>query len=184
MAEKSFDVVQFYWKLLQTTQSNPSDAIFDKVLIQALLILKNLIKNPDFQLVTDSATVKAELLQARQHLDQNLFLSDFLIQCFQVLVTKHLVYTQEDLESWESDPESFIQEEEADHWEYNVRACTEKVIVGLVSKERKILAPIAIQMLEAASGELFSVSTFRCRISYFDEGCCLLYDWTLRPEFI
>eukprot|EP00842_Homolaphlyctis_polyrhiza_P000158 jgi/Hompol1/1142/HPOL_001071-RA len=87
--------------------------------------------------------------------------------------------TQEDLESWNEDPESFLQEEEADHWEYNPRACAEKVFMDLVSKNRALLCPIIIEMLQNASGPTTPETMLAKEAVYTAVGLAAydLYDW-------
>lgn len=46
-----------------------------------------------------------------------------------------------------------MQEEEADHWEFNVRACAEKLVADLVGQHGEVLAPVLVQMLHAVSGK-------------------------------
>lgn len=58
-----------------------------------------------------------------------------------------LMISTSDLESWSEDPESFCLEEDADHWEYSVRSCVEKVVSVLFTQYKSVLAPVATQLL-------------------------------------
>lgn len=46
-----------------------------------------------------------------------------------MLVLKYICLSKEDLEFWKDEPEQFVQEEEADHWEYNVRVLYTKLLI-------------------------------------------------------
>lgn len=54
-------------------------------------------------------------------MNSNIFTPDFTRSCLQLLVARYICLSKEDLEFWKEEPEQFVQEEEADHWEYNVR---------------------------------------------------------------
>lgn len=76
------------------------------------------------------------------------FLDDsFVTSTLNLIVSKYLILSNEDLEVWNDDPESFVQEEDSDHWEFNIRQCAEKLVTVLVSQNRHLLAPILIEVL-------------------------------------
>lgn len=84
-------------------------------------------------------------------MDTNLFTKDFLISVVNLLLTHYICLTSEDMSLWQEDPESFVLEEDADHWEYQKRACAEKVLMVLVTKHREFLAPFLVQNLKQIS---------------------------------
>jgi hypothetical protein len=65
--------------------------------------------------------LKQEKEKAEAYVTEQLFQPSFLSNFCQTLITKFIILNQEDLELWETEPETFIQEEEADHWEYEIR---------------------------------------------------------------
>ena len=46
---------------------------------------------------------------------------DFVQQFAEVLITRMLPLRVEDLQKWEQDPEEWMNEEEQDRWEYDLR---------------------------------------------------------------
>ena len=62
-----------------------------------------------------------EKAQGKARLANEIFTEDFAKDLCQVLITKYLIMSTQDLEMWENDPETFVTEEEADHWEFNIR---------------------------------------------------------------
>lgn len=84
-------------------------------------------------------------------LEEKLFTVDFIKNAIQLLISKYLVLSQDDLSSWTEDPESFFLEEEADHWEYHIRSCAEKLFMVLVSKHRNVVTPLLITSLAIAA---------------------------------
>ena len=118
------NAVKYYWTLLESLPKdsgdwfNVDDPVVEKVTIHGLKLVKNLIKHPQFSLLNQK---KEPLVDQALHLLDQVFTTDFVISCAGLLINKFLVLSKEDLESWENDPESFVLEEEADHWEYHPR---------------------------------------------------------------
>jgi hypothetical protein len=54
-------------------------------------------------------------------LNQQLFTEEFVTNATYLIISRFLKLSQEDLESWEDDPEQFVQEEESDYWLYKIR---------------------------------------------------------------
>jgi hypothetical protein len=64
---------------------------------------------------------KSRIKEAQNYVNAHIFTADFTRSCLQLLVSKYMRLSEEDLQFWNDEPEQFVQEEEADHWEYNVR---------------------------------------------------------------
>ncbi|KAI8924466.1 armadillo-type protein [Entophlyctis helioformis] len=152
LAPDGLAVVRFYWSLLETVPRSADDETMETIFIQSLRILKLVIKNPAFNVVSESHKDE-RMPQVISLLETQLFLPDNVVSLARLLVTKYIKLSDEDLASWENDPESYIQEEEADHWEYNLRSCSEKVFMELVSKHRPLLCPMIVSMLREVSVE-------------------------------
>ena len=172
LASQSVEIVEFYWKLLESYESLKEDPMMDAILIQAISILRNLIKNSDFSVVNPckilflcsysllkASEAKEKLNQAKSFLDSHILVPEFLSSCLSLLVSKYLLLSSEELATWESDPEIFIEEEGADHWEYNVRMSAGKLVTELVQKNRSATSPILVQMLESSFSPNFSILT-------------------------
>eukprot|EP00842_Homolaphlyctis_polyrhiza_P000152 jgi/Hompol1/1137/HPOL_001066-RA len=172
-------VVQFYWMMLDTKPNITSDAAMEKIVVQALKLIKLFVKNPAFNVLSSKTAEVQRMDQVIGILDTQLFKPDTVVAFSKLLVSHYIKMTQEDLESWNEDPESFLQEEEADHWEYNPRACAEKVFMDLVSKNRALLCPIIIEMLQNASGPTTPETMLAKEAVYTAVGLAAydLYDW-------
>jgi hypothetical protein len=59
--------------------------------------------------------------KAKEIIKTQLLTHDFIPSCCEVLVSKYLTLTKEDINKWEDEPETFVAEEEADQWEFNLR---------------------------------------------------------------
>jgi hypothetical protein len=95
--------------------------------------------------------------QIRAIVDSQLFTPDFCAHVLQSLVPRLLVMNADDVELWRQDPEAFSLEEDADHWNFKLRACTEKVVSVLFTTHktgiyqpciyRLVLGNVAMQLL-------------------------------------
>ena len=65
----------------------------------------------------------------------------FVQEFAKVLVTNCLVMRTEELERWNEDPEEFINDEEMDKWEFELRPCAEYVLRSLISGYKEELGP-------------------------------------------
>ncbi|KXS11401.1 ARM repeat-containing protein [Gonapodya prolifera JEL478] len=155
LCPRAMDVLAFYWGKIETsTAGGPGggaeqDGMYERFLVQGLMLIKNVVKNPDLSPPQDDQSPDdptTELSQARSLL-ATLFTPSFIASLCRVLVSQYLRLSREDLESWEDSPESFVAEEEADHWEFNVRACAEKVFMDVVAQHQETVAPLVIGML-------------------------------------
>ncbi|RUP42843.1 armadillo-type protein [Jimgerdemannia flammicorona] len=159
LAPRATDVVAFYWGVLAeegnrvgarlTTEQPLHPPLFERFLVHGLLLLKNTIKNFSYTAEKGASPEEASTVsRARQVIDQSLLTPGFVNSCAEVLVSRYMVLRPEDLEAWETDPEGFVGGEEADHWEFELRPCAEKVFMDLLSQYRVQLSPILLNLLE------------------------------------
>jgi hypothetical protein len=143
------NVVQMYWTLLEAESVETPvlrAAFYEKIQIQSMTILKNVTKHRDFSIVS-TKDQNPQLDQALALLNTKLFTREFIVHVITILITRYMILSQEDLEFWEEDPESFVQQEESDHWEYHLRACAEKLFMVLISRNRDIVCPLIMEMM-------------------------------------
>ncbi|KAK6098360.1 hypothetical protein MT418_002396 [Batrachochytrium dendrobatidis] len=150
LAHDGVSILKFYMMLLESTPQVQDNETVERIMIQALQLLKMFIKNPSFN--TISQVHKDERMNSViQILDTQLFKQDQVVTFAKLLVSHYIRLSEEDLTSWEDDPESFIQSEDSDQWEFSIKSCAERVLMDLVSKNRDLLCPILVSMLREAS---------------------------------
>ncbi|GAA5831223.1 hypothetical protein JCM3766R1_002972 [Sporobolomyces carnicolor] len=115
----------------QTLPNNPAVPILEdslaalypiRLLIPSLLLLKSTLSSWDGQTPLSIPI-------------------SFVQEFAQVLVTNCLVMRNEELERWNEDPEEFINDEEMDKWEFELRPCAEYVLRSLISGYKEELGP-------------------------------------------
>ncbi|KAI8820806.1 armadillo-type protein [Fimicolochytrium jonesii] len=165
----SLEVVRFYWSIAEESAVPNDDVILEKVLIHSLRLLKNLIKNPALNIPADrdllttvptNITARASTPSIRRVVYDRLLTPEFVKRACEVLVGRYMVLTEDDRTSWEDNAEEWFIEQEADRWEYNLRGCSEKVFMDLMSTNRDTLQPVVMSMLQMASGDITNPDDF------------------------
>ncbi|KAJ3078402.1 Importin-11, partial [Quaeritorhiza haematococci] len=155
LAPGALDVVRFYWGMVEGYGGGGGqqrDDMYERFLVQGLILLKNLIKNPSFNIVSPTPNSLALREQSQHLLRTTLLTPPAITSLLRTLIVHYLpLRVCDDLETWEDDPEAFVGEEVADHWEYALRACAEKVLMDLVSENRETLCPVLVEMLQKVS---------------------------------
>jgi hypothetical protein len=140
-----FDIVQTYWSILEQPEWNVPSQILETVRLQAMKIIKNLTKHRDFHLVNDKDSRTPVAIQL---LETKLFTGEFIKRMTELLLSRYMILSKEDLDFWDEDAESFVHDEDLDHWEYHPRQCAEKLFMTLISKHRNSVCPMVIDMLQ------------------------------------
>lgn len=117
----SSSIIETYWQALQGAAADVSSSIADEVtapyperfVVQSLLLLQSTLGNWASASPVDVSP-------------------EFVKQFAELLVTRLLPLRQVDLEKWADDPEEYMNEEEADRWEYELRVS--RVIGGSTAK--------------------------------------------------
>lgn len=91
--------------------------MYERFLVQGMILIRSLVKNRDL----NDAKPDPELAQVLLMLKQQFSTSEFINRCLKHLVQHYLILSPENLELWDEDPEEFVQQEDADHWEFDLR---------------------------------------------------------------
>ncbi|KAJ1918570.1 hypothetical protein H4219_002507 [Mycoemilia scoparia] len=178
----SASVLQWYWERIRQYsikhQENPSDALdFEKLLIQGLLLFNRVIHDAD-QFSINSST-NNQNSQRLSSIYSQIFTPDFVKLLGETIIRSFLILNPEDLNQWEEDPEGWIINEGVDHYEVELRPCSERTFMLLFSKNKSVLIPTLVSALKniyANDGEntvLFKDSIYNalglCAIDLYDD---------------
>ncbi|RKP07868.1 armadillo-type protein [Thamnocephalis sphaerospora] len=130
----------------------PVASTHERCVIQGMSLICGLIKNSNYTPQKGSKMVE-ETTQARAILDEQLFVAEFASTCIETLVLRYIPLQRADFEAWQDDPETWAAEDEADHWEYQLRKCSEKLFTDMLSQHHQQLGPVVISMLESVSSQ-------------------------------
>ncbi|CAG8528258.1 11592_t:CDS:10 [Ambispora leptoticha] len=155
LAPQAMEIVKYYWNVLvvhgpsydQGLSTNSSPMQFEKFFVQALLLIKGVIKKSAYN-QNPRGIDKSKIAAAIKTVDNEFLTPEFITSCAEILISRFLILTKEDLNMWEEDPEGWVNSSEADHWEYQLRPCAEKVFMELLVQNRELLSPLIIKLLE------------------------------------
>ncbi|KAG0325096.1 hypothetical protein BGZ99_001062 [Dissophora globulifera] len=158
------DVLRFYWSLLAENGGDQGAAPAQAILIQGLLLIKKTLKDPQF-ILTDNNS-EPVVVQCRHIIENEFMTPETTSKLAEMLITKYMRLTEHDLEEWDSNPEEWALEEEADSWKYQLRPCAEKVFMDLLSSHRAQLSPLLVQLAgsTASMSDLFLKDSIYCAI--------------------
>ncbi|KAG9306619.1 hypothetical protein G9A89_004816 [Geosiphon pyriformis] len=156
LVPRSMDLLKYFWQILINDGSSyeadlsTKSPTFEKILVQGLLLLKGIIKKSAYN-QNPRGLDKSKVTDAYSRVDTEFLTPDFVKICAETLISRFLVLMKSDLKMWEEDPEGWVNHLEDDHWEYQIRPCSEKLFMDLLSQYRQILSPLLIQMLRSVS---------------------------------
>ncbi|BGP52842.1 hypothetical protein JCM8202v2_000399 [Rhodotorula sphaerocarpa] len=121
--------------ILNNVTDDPSAVYPTRLAVQALLIIKAMLGDWDG---TSPVPVSP----------------DFVRRFAEILITRMLPLRSEDLQKWEQDPEEWMNEEEQDRWEFDLRPSAEYVLKALLSAHREQLGPDMATLLQQSMDDL------------------------------
>ncbi|OAA62768.1 importin [Niveomyces insectorum RCEF 264] len=121
--------------------------LLERLALKGLLLVKSCLQIVTQPLQTfkyRDAETQREQKEGVQLLKTDLFVSAFLLQMVDTIVTKLFVFRESDLAAWDEDPEEWWDAQENDAaaaWEWQVRPCAERVFLSLLIHYKELLAP-------------------------------------------
>ncbi|KAF9916817.1 Importin-11 [Lobosporangium transversale] len=158
------DVLRFYWGLLARNGGDNNATLSQTTLIQALLLIKKTLKDPQF--ILSDKDPEPVVVQCRHIIENEFMTSETTNRLAEILVTKYMRLTEGDLEEWDNNPEEWALEEEVDAWKYQLRPCSEKVFMVLLSSHRAQLSPLLVNLAGSTANmtDLFLKDSIYCAI--------------------
>lgn len=138
------NIMELYWRLLEDQATNVT---LQKQCIQGMILFRNTVYNYAY-MIEEGDKPDEQLLLVKANVDEKLLNLNMVVRLLKLLVTRYLILKpQTDLFLWENDPEAWILEEEADHWEYHLRKCSERLVTSIVSRYKAWVGPLLLEIL-------------------------------------
>ncbi|GAO50190.1 ARM repeat-containing protein [Saitoella complicata NRRL Y-17804] len=152
-------LLRTYWNTIEsqaeafnTTEKDEHREFLEKLCIQGMQLLKwcaKTLTNPAPAIKLREKDEKEEVQAAARVLKEEVFTPDMLTRSMEVLITKYLVLRPDDLQMWEDDGEEWMNEEEQDAWEYQLRPCAERLLLELMQHFRQLLTAPLLGVLQS-----------------------------------
>lgn len=150
-------IVAFYWNFARIHEPLHFETLKDKITLQSLRLMKLFIQNKDIFNGNQTMSRASESFNGFIGEQKNpLFNNNFIEEVTKIIVFKYLCLNEEDLEMWQNEPELFLKEEESDHWEFNKRLCSEKILYDLAIRYEDIIIPMLGRMFNDVSSPIMN----------------------------
>ncbi|KAF5321876.1 hypothetical protein D9619_000809 [Psilocybe cf. subviscida] len=150
----SGELIMLYWsQIIESTNHDQSDiadsdeALYPvRFLVQGMVLFKDSLSQ--FTPVKRNGTPNANTLS-----------EEFVQNAIRVLISRFMCLNTGDLENWMADPEEWVnvEEKENDQWEYEIRACSERVLVQLCNQFSDIVVPLLAATFQQIGRKSFSM---------------------------
>ncbi|XP_029197189.2 importin-11-like [Acropora millepora] len=142
--------LQLCYTYLFTSQGR--EDIFETFALQCCKLVKVIVMCDKYKPPREiKDTTPQEVLKAHQA-KMAFFTPAVLSEIIHQLVLNYFPLTSEDLEIWDSDPESVVNEEAGESWRFNLRACTEVLYLSLLNEFRSTVTPVVTEMIKLVQG--------------------------------
>lgn len=122
--------------------------IYERFTIQCFNLIKGILLCVEYKAAkVPEMTREPETLRAHQ-IKIEFFVTNTLTEMCRKLVAHYFLLKQDDLELWNSDPETFVNDEVGESWKYSLRPCMETVFVTIFHEFREVLGPVLLEMLQ------------------------------------
>ncbi|GLH14983.1 Importin-11 [Gryllus bimaculatus] len=122
--------------------------LFERFIIQCLNLVKGILLCAEYKAAKVIEETKEPATLRAHQIKLNFFTASTLTEMCTKLVTHYFLLTREDLELWDSDPESFATDEGGESWKYSLRPCTESLFLALFHEFRVTLVPVLLEMIQ------------------------------------
>ncbi|KAJ3213071.1 Importin-11 [Dinochytrium kinnereticum] len=154
LAPNAINVVRFYWGNVSSYFSAngipPEDPFLEKILLQCIHMLRAMIKPTELD-VASGAQRHPRCDEAKEKLRTELWTPEFIVSALETLVLKIMQLSPDDISKWEEEPESFLENEKNDSWEYSLRLSADNTVSDLVNRNKEHLAPVLLNFLRQVS---------------------------------
>ncbi|KAI9291960.1 ARM repeat-containing protein [Neoconidiobolus thromboides FSU 785] len=143
-------IMEFYNVLLKEQSVNElSDEItMVKCCIQGMILIKDTIANYSYA-IEKGDKADEEVLSVRNKIDTEYLTEERIINLLELLIIKFLILNPNvDLYLWENDPENWILDDEADHFEFKYRKCAERLLLSIIKKYKNWIVPMLLNILK------------------------------------
>ncbi|KAF8165214.1 armadillo-type protein [Crassisporium funariophilum] len=135
----SGDLIMFYWSQVVEATNHPQDFVADsdeavypvRFLVQGIVLFK--------ESLSQWTATKRNGMPNKNTLSQ-----EFVENAVRLLITRFMPLNPSDLENWMADPEEWVnlEDKENDQWEYEIRACAERLLMQLCNQYSEFVVPL------------------------------------------
>lgn len=121
--------------------------VFERFLIQCFNLIKNILLCVEYKTSKYSdSKYYSDTLRANK-IKQDFFQPDRVSDICRKLIGHYFILTQDELDTWDSDPEDFSNDESGDSWKYSLRPSTDTLFVTIFHEYKETLIPVILELV-------------------------------------
>ncbi|XP_072393190.1 importin-11-like [Diabrotica undecimpunctata] len=120
--------------------------VFERFVIQCFNLIKNILLCVEYKSVKSDLNKYPDTVKATK-IKQEFFQPDRVADMCRKLIGHYFILTQDELDTWDSDPEDFSNDESGDSWKYSLRPSTDTVFVTIFHEYRDTLTPVVLELV-------------------------------------
>ncbi|CAH1127188.1 unnamed protein product [Ceutorhynchus assimilis] len=121
--------------------------LFERLVIQCFNLIKAILLCAEYRAAKiPEMTKNPETLRAYT-IKQSFFNPNLLTDICRKLVGHYFILTQDELDTWDADPEAFSNDESGDSWKYSLRPSMERAFITVFHEFKDILTPVITEMI-------------------------------------
>ncbi|XP_076103519.1 importin-11-like [Mytilus galloprovincialis] len=121
--------------------------LFEKFTVNCFNLMKSIVLCDMYKPLRNSSELTEPMRQESCKIKTEFFTFATLSEICRRLVSQYFLLSSEDLNTWDTDPEEFCQEEIGDSYRYSIKPCTEALFLALFKENRMSLSPVLIEMV-------------------------------------
>ncbi|KAK8518167.1 hypothetical protein V6N12_017325 [Hibiscus sabdariffa] len=133
--------------LNKITDPEPDILSFEQFLIKCMVMIKSILECKQYKPSLTGSTIDENRVAG---VFTSLVPEEQIVLLCNVLIRRHFVLTENDLEKWNENPEVFHHEQDLVQGTEKLRPCAESLFIVLFENHIQLLAPIVVSILQEA----------------------------------
>ncbi|KAL4282538.1 hypothetical protein GQ457_16G023770 [Hibiscus cannabinus] len=129
------------------TDPEPDILSFEQFLIKCMVMIKSILECKQYKPSLTGSTIDENRVAG---VFTSLVPEEQIVLLCNVLIRRHFVLTENDLEKWNENPEVFHHEQDLVQGTEKLRPCSESLFIVLFENHIQLLAPIVVSILQEA----------------------------------
>lgn len=126
--------------------------LFPHFIVNCLNLLKGIIHSDSYKIDSRKADKVNPATVEAHKLKMEFFTPSTLTEICHHLINRYFLLSSDDLQAWESDPETFCQDEGGDSYKFSLKPCTEVLFLSLFKCFHSTLSPVLLAMVRNVQG--------------------------------
>ncbi|XP_076251460.1 importin beta11 [Rhynchophorus ferrugineus] len=125
--------------------------LFERFVIQCFNLIKSILLCTEYRVAKNPEHRKNDDKLRAHMIIQSCFTPEIVTDVCRKLIGHYFILTQDELEMWDADPESFSNDECGDSWKYSLRPSMDTVFITIFHEYKDVLTPVVLEMINTSN---------------------------------